>query len=998
MTVGSWAKPGRAQGQDLRFEQLTEKDGLSSNSVRGVTQDHKGFLWFGTTRGLNRYDGYEFRHYFHNDSIAHSLSDDYARVVVTDQSGTLWIGTNTGGLNRFDHASERFTAFKYDRDDPHSLSHNSVTAIYEDTAGTLWVGTREGLNRFDPATGQFIRYQQEPDEAHSLSHNYVSAICEDRQGRLWVGTFGGGLNRLDPTTGRFTRFQHDSDNPHSLSEDRVISLYEDSEGVIWISSWAGLSMFDAASEHFVHYRHDSDDSTSLSDHIATSIFEDQAGILWVGTFEGGLNKFDRASKRFTVYKNKPGDAFSLGYNHIYAMHQDQTGVYWIATAGGGINRFTSPKQLKRYDTTHRLSHNQIRSVYEDRQGTVWVGTVQGLDKFERAREQFISYPLGIVSCMYEDEEGMLWVGTYDGLFLFDRTEERFTPYRHDGDDPNSLSHNQVSALYQDSAGSLWVGTREGLNKLDRTTGHFVRYRHDDANPHSLSDDYVHAIAQDRAGALLIATNKGIDRFDPASDAFREIASPRPSSLALNEYIINTLYEDPAGMLWIGSFSRGLFRYNPEQDAIDVFNENNGLPSNNVRRILGDDLGDIWVLTTRGLARFDPQTNTFTGFDINEVLQGSETTAILNEKGEIFFGGEQGLVIFNPKKIKNNLRSPPVVITDIQVMNKPAQLAESVTSVKAIKLSHNRNFITFKYAALDYTDPEKNQYRYKLEGYYDAWIKGDQGRMVSYPNLPPGSYTFRVVGSNNNGIWNEEGASLVVTIPPPFWQTWWFWTLMGSLVLGLVVGAFQYRIYHLRREERTRQRIADDLHDDIGSKMSSIALDIEMAGRLLGIDGVKLERLDEVAGTARAVVDDLRDTVWIVDADHDNLGDLIARMKQVTGALLQGRRHRFYKPDPTPDVPLTMEQRRHLFLFFKEALHNAARHAGAAYVEVRVEYEAGQLIIEVQDDGIGFDGETVSRGRGLTTMRKRAEEELHGSFDVESAPGQGATVRLTARIA
>jgi two-component system sensor histidine kinase ChiS len=804
---------------------------LSDGFVRSIYEDRSGALWIGTnTGGLDRLDregapgagAEQFTHYQNDPDDPHSLSNDNVQSIYEDRAGVLWVGTLGGGLNRFDREAEQFTHYQNDPNDPHSLSNNSVSSIYEDQAGVLWVGTNGGgLDRLDRETGYFIHYRNDPDDPHSLSNDNVLSIYEDRAGVLWIGTFGGGLDRFDRDQETFAHYRADPDNPHSLSSDNVQAIYEGQAGVLWIgtgdggldrlvpSTGSGQALseaegFDRETEQFVHYRNDPGDPYSLSNDDVRSIYESQAGVLWVGTFGGGLNKHDRDTEQFARYQNDPDDPHSLSNDVVWSIYQDGEGVLWIGTNGGGLNRFDrETEQFTHYqndpDDPHSLSDDVVWSVYQDREGVLWVGTNAGLDRFDRETEQFVHYPTFPVLSMCQDREGTLWIGTLGGgLGTFDRESVpgagagQFVYYQNDPDDPHSLSDNAVVSVYEDREGVLWIGTfNGGLDRLDREGApgagakQFVHYANDPGDPHSLSHNSVLSIYQDREGVLWVGTaGGGLNKLVPSASSGQALSEAEGLDRAT------------------GTFTR--------------YTEKDGLPNDYVYGILEDDVPlpggghNLWLSTNKGLSQFNPQTETFKNYDVRDGLQSNEFNMSAYHKsssGEMFFGGIHGFNAFYPHDVTDNPAIPPIVITDFQLFNEPvavggdSPLQKPIAETDEIRLSYQDDFFSFEFAALHYAAPEENQYAYMMEGLDKDWNYVGTRRFAGYTSVPPGEYTFRVKGSNSDGVWNEEGASVKVIIAPPFWQTWWFRISMAALVVGGVFGAFTLRVRAIEAQRR-----------------------------------------------------------------------------------------------------------------------------------------------------------------------------------------------------
>jgi PAS domain S-box-containing protein len=841
--------PVHAQAGTPRFTHLTSEQGLSHNTVRCILQDSQGFMWFGTPDGLNRYDGYTFTVYRHRRSDPDSLSGNVVTALYEDRTGTLWIGTAMG-LDSLAGGAASFTHYP--------AVAEQVGAIYEDAAGMLWIGTEgSGLFRYDRAAGQFIQYTHDPVDPHSLSDDDVLAIYEDRSGTLWVGTTYGGLNAFDRATEQFTPYQYDPANPYSLSYDQVTTIYKDRSGILWVGTGSdyevevgGLNAFDRTTGHaseggaFTRYLHDPQNGHSLSNNHVRSIYEDQTGTLWIGT-DDGLNVFDRTTNTFVSYHHDPLNPYSLSSGAIAAIYEDRSGLLWFGTNGGGISKYARAKEkFLRYQPDpldpNSLSGPVIGALYEDHAGVLWIGVPgEGLDSLDRTTGQFTHYshdssdPHSLsnnnVRALYEDHEGVLWVGTNQGLDRLvlpvpsadegshveglDRANGQFQHYIHDPDDPSSLGPGAVKAILEDHTRTLWVATEEPgtLNRFDRITKTFTRYEYDPANPDGFINTYgVRAIYEDRAGDLWLGTYTGLVHFDRDTETFTQYRPDPENPHSLSHDFVWSIYEDPAGILWIAT-AEGLNRFDQATGQFAVYTMEDGLANDNVMGILADEQGNLWLGTDGGgLSRFDPQTETFRNYDVSDGLASNVMmlgACHRSKSGEMFFGTHDGFNAFYPADVKDNSYIPPIVLTAFRKLDEVVEFDVPLSDVEEITLSYKDNFFAFEFTALDYTDSAKNQYAYQLEGFDEDWIYCGPRRYASYTNLPPGEYTFRVRGSNNDGLWNETGRAVRITITPPFWQTWGFRVLAAAIVLGVastVVGARMRYIAVLRQsEERFR---------------------------------------------------------------------------------------------------------------------------------------------------------------------------------------------------
>jgi two-component system sensor histidine kinase ChiS len=809
---------------DIRFEHLSLEQGLSQSVVTCIVQDSQGFMWFGTQDGLNRYDGYEFKVYGYDQEAPDGLSSRWITALYEDDAGALWIGIFDGGLNRYDRETGQFIHYKNDPDDPHSLSNNNVAAIYQDREGALWVATGVGLNQFDQDTGRFTRYLHDPEDVDSLSDNIVTALYQDREGVLWVGT-ATGLESLDQETGQFTHYKNDPDDVYSLSDDGIQAIYQDQEGVLWVgTAEGGLNRFDRETGQFIRYQNDPDDPRSLTDDNVQVIYQGQDGTLWIGTGSGGLDRLDSETQQFIHYRNDTSDPNSINSGNILSIYQDREGLFWIGTFGSGINRFDpSAERFVHYhhisDDANSLSDDLVWSIRQDREGLFWFGTAAGgLNRFDPNTGRWYAYrnnPADVhslssddVFAIQEDSEGALWVGTLGGgLNRFDRETEQFVRYQNDPDDLHSLSSNAILALYEDSEGVLWIGTGgNGLDRFDREKEQFIHYENDPDDPYSLNGVSVATIYQDQEGVLWAGTfAAGINRFDREKEWFTHYQNDSEDSSSLSDNTVLSIYQDRAGVLWFGT-SGGLNRFDRASETFTAYIKKDGLPNEVIYGILEDDQGNLWLSTNRGISRFNPRTETFKNYDARDGLQSDEFNQgayFKSRDGEMFFGGINGFNAFYPENIRDNVYVPPVVLTSLTQGGEEVAIAGELDSADEITFKWPNTFFEFEFSALSYMQSEENQYAYKLEGFEQNWNEMGTRRFGRYTNIPGGTYTLRVIGSNNDDVWNEQGAAVNVTVVPPFWQTWWFRGLAIVLVVGGTLGAFAVR---LRVAEAHRQEL------------------------------------------------------------------------------------------------------------------------------------------------------------------------------------------------
>ena len=814
-----------ARSPSIRFDPLSLEDGLSQNTVTAIVQDQAGFMWFGTQDGLNRYDGYQFIQLKHDPRDPATLRNDSILALHLDPNGDLWVGTEGGGLSRWDTTTEAFVHYNEETGTPAGFERERVRVITRDKNGILWIGLHQsGLYSFDEQTGQWQQFQAEAGDLKSLSDNRVRAIHEDRTGRLWVGTLGG-LNLFDRATGSFTHFNADLGDPSSISDDRVRTIFEDSQQRLWIGTLGGgLNRLDRSTGTFEHFTHDENDPNSLSQNRVRTIFEDNDGRLWVGT-DQGINLLQK-DKSFTRYQHNPTDPSSLSADRVVVVFQDRADMLWVGTQGGGLNRWHPLDwSFGHYKGgLAGLSNDEVLAFTQNQNGLLYVGTLGGgLNTIDRKtgktrvlrhdpQDEF-SLSDNRVTALLHDSEQTLWVGTLaGGLNRQISGTERFEHFRADENNPESLPSDGIMTLFEDRHGVIWAGTfGGGLSRFDRNTGTFSNYQNKADNPFSLSGNQVSSIVEDPSGGLWVGTlGQGLNFFDHDAGLFRQFHHEPGRQTSLSSDEILSLHLDQSGVLWIGTQGGGLnvlerLGADSKTTTFKRYSEHDGLPNDAVYGILPDEQGDLWLSTNRGLARFKTSGQEFESFDVTDGLQANEFNLgayYLGQSGEMFFGGVNGFNAFMPDRIKRNSMVPPLALTSFMKLNEPALTETPLNQIKQLELGYRDYVVSFEFAALDYRSPKNNRYAYKLDGLDENWIELGNRNEITFTNLAPGPYTLQVRGSNSDGIWNEAGISLPISVAAPPWMQWWAYALY-ALIAAAIVLRF---IYVQRQKEQTRKAL------------------------------------------------------------------------------------------------------------------------------------------------------------------------------------------------
>ena len=805
--------------------------------VTGITQDKSGLMWFTTSNGVQRYDGYKVVNYLNEPHNPNSLASNSTECIYADSAGIIWIGTRSAGLDRFDPVTGKFTHYRHVPNDPASIIDDNIRAIFEDHEGILWIGTLTGgLDRFDPKTGKFKHYQSHANDITSLSNDQVKVIYEDRAGTLWIGTGevwgaqtipgGGGLNRFDRKTEKFTRYMHDPKNPQSLVDNRVRAICEDSHGNFWVGTAGdGLHLMDRARGTFQRLAYDPKHPEKLSrpalnlspgpgadDHI-TFIREDAIGSIWIGTMGAGIIRYDPNSQKIVPYGGNDSTGGLKDY-HTWWSYMSQDGIIWISTVENNLYR-VDPSQTIIPHVNTVVSHF---TFYQEDPHILWEGTGAGLVRNDLStgtkkifkHDSLISSSIsgdfiyGIVS----DRQGGLWIGTQgSGLNHYNPGSQVFLHFRHNVKDNRSLDHDNIDAILVDHSNNLWVGTDSGLNMLNNKTGYFTHYHNSPSDSNSLSSSlFVSALFEDDdQNYLWVGTGAGgINRLNRKLGKFEHYI---PSSF------INAIIKDHEGIIWVAS-SDGLFKYNRKNNTFEKYVDPNGsIKITDAYGIAEDRESNLWLSGSNGILQINKKRD--------QILVFKKTNGI---KNFYFFNGApfkdlndklyfatypNNYYSFSPDSLSKKIAIPLILMEDFKLgyesvqAGKGSPLSVPINETKEITLSHDQNVFSFDFVPINYSSPEDNRIVFKLENYDQDWRKPGAEKNVQYFNVPPGRYTFRVKASTNMGAFTER--EIMVNITPPWWQTWWAYCIYGLLFVALIYSIDRFQKERLIKAERERTR-------------------------------------------------------------------------------------------------------------------------------------------------------------------------------------------------
>lgn len=821
--------------QDYKIDYITGKHGLSGSVVTSVFKDSKGFMWFGTQDGLNRYDGYELRCFAHSDSVQGCISGNYIRSVTEDRQGNLWVGTDKNGLNRYCRLTETFEVFRNIPGDTNSIPDNTVLSLSCIGKDSLLIGTSRGLYIFESAGRCFSLVPMKDKDGGTLPELYVEVILVEN-GMVWLGT-DKGLFCVDLKTGKTQQYSSDPGDENTLSNNMVHCILRASNGNLVIGTNEGLNVLSGNGKDFKRYYYQTGTGESIAKSEVQAIVEDIQGNLWIGSFGGGVIRANLCGGEAGFITSNESTEHPLNNDFVYSMYYDPLGLLWVGTYGGGVNKLNirtiSFGHLQEGNDPDRSPlSNEIFAVLPLKK-ELWIGTDNGISIRNMADSSFryIRYGRGMqnglssptIYALMEDDEGNIWVGTGDNginrLTDADRKagEFRFSHISWIPEESNSLSSDEVLSLCQDNQGNIWAGTAKGLNRIDRSGTIVNRYFHDAEDTTSLSSNVINVVYPQKDGPLWIGTSSGLNRYNRQENDFKRIKLPGLDTGGGKGHAVYSIAGGEDGRLWIGTDNAGLFIYDPATNESERFTMDNDLPDDVIYGILPDPDGSFWISTNNGLARvssgLEPgrltvvRYNSSNGLPVDSYNIGAYAAA---PDGSLYFGSYNGLVFFHPDDVKGSPAVCPVYITGFSLFFKPVAisadgstpLSRSITETERIVLDHKQNVVQFRFAALDYFRPSSVKYAFMLEGLEYNWNYVEGRLEAQYLYIPPGEYVFRVIAAKSDGIWNREGASVSLIIKPPFTATVWFYLILAVSLILLVL-----LILHLRTRQLRIAKIA-----------------------------------------------------------------------------------------------------------------------------------------------------------------------------------------------
>jgi signal transduction histidine kinase/ligand-binding sensor domain-containing protein len=864
MWIGTYGGIERFDGYEHRIylTGMNRPTGIENYTFHCIYEDEKGELWFGTQGGLYHYLSMvdTFFSFQHSAQNPYSISNDNIRSIIKDLDGTFWIGTYGGGLNRFVPDSGKFYHYNHNPLDPQSLPSDMINILFVDSQGKLWVGTDGGgLACLNKKTGKFFSYQKNSQNSRSIQSNIINTIGEDKKGNLWIGTWDGGLSVFNPKDDNFITYKNEPGNPNSLSNNTVRALVVEND-FIWLATFGGgLNRFNPQTKEFTIYKNDPFDPASLSLDILWSLYKDRDGILWIGTFGAGICKYDRNRDKFPHFSKERDNKNSLPSNNISALCVDHSGNIWIGSPGNGLTLF-DPRSK-----TYRIYLNELNN------------------------------PVSFIRSIYEDPYFRLWVGTDKGLVLFNAERKISKYYFDDPKRPYSLKANTIENICMDKQGNMWFASwnnglflfpKVEIEKENAKDAHFINYRHDDNDPNSLSWNIVWKVYCDRKGNIWAGTDKTFDKFNEKDQTFSHH----------NYRMVNTIWEEPSGIMWLGTFGFGLYKYNPVLDTAIVYKENDGFANIVFLGILGDKENNLWISTEGGIYKFNDVKHSASTYFDKDGLQGNKfnfNAYSLSPSGEMLFGGNNGFNIFNPAVIKSDSSQPEIIFTDFKLFNKSVSYEKAPFGTSLIKkqlfledtiiLSHNQNFISFEFASLCFSNSGDVSYQYKLDGFDKEWhVTKASRREATYTNLNPGTYNFIVKSTNGDGIWSPKMKSMLIIIKPAWYQRWIFKLALLFASFFLLLLFYRLRVKQIKKRNVYLEELVHERTNEIQQKNDILVRQTENLNTANSLLEQRRHQIEEQTDEMRAINEHLLEA----NATKDRFFSIIAHdLKNPFGNLL-----------------------------------------------------------------------------------------------------------------
>jgi len=1025
------------------FNHLRMENGLSQNSVMAIAQDKNQFIWMGTQHGLNRYDGYRFKTYSNSSDNQNSISNNVISALLSDTKGRLWVGTENG-LNIYNEKTDHFFRINK-RSSANSFSCDSVECVYEDPQKNIWIGTYNGLNLVIDAEKQIFKkfLFDKPNRKSAL--NWIFSIFKDEKQNLWVGTYNG-LVRIYQVKGkyRFEIFRHNPNNKNSISSNAVKSIVIDKQKRLWLGTYNGLNLFDYEHKTFKRFQTSATDQNSIVNNDIRKLTCDKAGNIWIGTQEG-LSILDPINQKFSNYRYDPEQSSGLSQNSIHSIFEDLNGSIYVGTFYKGVNVVypsATPFTVFRNSKKHQgLSSNIVSAIAEDRYHNLWVGTEGGgLNHVNRSNNTFTYYKSepnnsnglnsNLIKTLCLDKIGQLLVGTHrGGLYVFNTSGHHFKKIINVKDVKNNLGGAEIIAITEASDGTVWVGSKDGLSTLKKTNGQYASTTVKSPLEQYLRNNYIQVIFEDKARNLWIGTKAGLYAYYPSTKRITAYYhdQKKNSAASLNSDYINCIIQIQNGNICVGTSFGGLSIFDNKSRKFRNYSEKDGLPNGNVLGIIEDKENNLWISTDKGLSKLISKTGKFINYTKSDGLAGNDfniRSFFKDSKGELFFGGYDGLTAFYPSQIDINKNVAPITFTELKLFDQPVAvnapdglLKEDIKITKQITFKHDNNNFSIGFALLNYIKPEKNTYRYILKGHSKNWVKTDVPS-VTFTDLPAGNYTFMVTGSNNDGNPGGKAATLKITVLPPFWATWWAYLIYMAFFSGLLFLIVRYLFVRalLKRTEdiqKMKLNFFTYVAHEIRTPLTLILGPLENLSRQYQTDTELNRQIIPIKNNANRLMRLITELMDFRKAEtghltlhvtEDNIVDFINEIFISFSHLAQTNGIQYEFAHEQENISLFFDKRQLEKVLFN-LLSNAFKFCNkGGKISVSLLEMENEVAISISDNGLGIPAESlknlfsdyfqvdeqhsnqIGSGIGLA-LSKAIVEEHKGHIAVESTPAE-----------
>ncbi len=1002
-----------SQRPELYFRKITTSNGLSHNKVNCIIQDKRGFIWFGTDDGLNRYDGNNFLIFRNTPGSAEGVSGNIINDIWEDEAEIIWIATGDGGLTRYDYrfpTGKQFRHFKNSPGDKSSIPLNIINALAQDKKGFLWLATSgKRVIRLNKQTEKF-------DEPVATGTSTATALCIDHKENLWVGRQGGGLLKVNTQTLQLDFDERYTNLYAKLPHVVVTSVFMDHEKNIWYGSWDRvLYRFNAATEKEESFQR-SAAALSFDNDQVDDMAEDELQRLWMAGRYKGLHVYDKNQDCFYNYRFNPGLDGTIADNKVNCVFIDKDKNLWLGT-DKGICVSKLNQQFTQQFLPGSLSGNPPVTIYDffrGKDGTTWVAASNGIYAKRTGGEDFDHMPVHFrgqnlaVTKFYKDGDGTMYVGTDYSLFRYNdaRRDLELLPNTEKDKVMDHIIESRVVSMIRDTVNGNPV-------LLVSPYGHFLTYydlreknwvsRLDSSKnivaSFNLLDNLIRKFYRSRDGTVWMATVKeglGVWEKKPSQLVTYYKNDPVNTTSLANNHVFD-IADDGKGSLWVTTFGGGLQHFNVAEKIFSHIRSS----ANLLEGVQTDAKGNVWMISGGNLHRYSPSGNSYMSYELPDIEKSGGVKGYIykDDEGSMYVGGVNYFISFKPEEIKDNPQQPGVIFTDFKIFNNSFS---HLLFQKKIKLKHNQNFFTIEFASPFYSGSEKIHYSYMLEGVDQDWVDAGTRNFASYQNAGSGNFTFKVRASVGNGKWTPAVFSIRVEIVPPFWRRWWFYAICVILVTAVLYAIYRYRVNELVKRQAIRNKIAQDLHDNLGSTLSSISVYSEVAR----IHGEKNEKenlndlLEKISTTSTEMVTEMNDIVWAINPRNDSMDKIVQRMESFAKPLAAARNIAFdlQYDRSVLSVQLDMDKRKNFYLVFKEAVNNAIKYSAASKLSAQVIVKDSQLVLKVIDNGKGFIVEKEitdehASGNGIRNMRNRTTQ-MNGSLEINSQPGTGTSIWLS----